>query len=243
MALITGAARRVGRQIAISLARRGCNIALHYRSAEQEAHHLRKKIRELGVRCEVFQADLEEEDECLRLVEEVSSHMSVPSVLVNNASRFYPSRPETASFKSLSGAISINSWAPFVLTREVFRRAGEASVVNLLDARWMEIDLSHFEYDLSKKLLAHITTVMAYAFAPGVRVNAVAPGPVLPPEGKDEGYLERLSMTLPLKKRGYPDDVARAVVFLIESDYITGQTIYVDGGLHLRTQVWREKVE
>ena len=164
------------------------------------------------------------------LAEERAGHLDV---LVNNATVFEPETLETAALDHLVRSVKVNAWAPFVLTRAFARRSGQGRVVNLLDTRVSGLDLAHVGYILSKHLLAVLTRMTAVAFAPGLTVNAVAPGLILPPPGEDEAYLTRLARDLPLKRHGGPEDVARAVLFLLESDFVTGQVVFVDGGRHL----------
>ena len=132
----------------------------------------------------------------------------------------------------------INAWAPFVLGRALARERRGGCIVNLLDSRITDYDAEHAAYHLSKRMLATLTRMMALEFAPRVRVNAVAPGLILPPPGEDDGYLERLKRTNPLERHGEPADVAEAVLFLARSLFVTGQTIFVDGGRHMRGAVY-----
>src|SRR5262249_17591002 len=125
------------------------------------------------------------------------------------------------------------AWAPFTLTRAFAHQTTNGKVVNFIDAQISGSDLSHASYILSKYQLATLTTMTALQYAPGITVNAVAPGPILPPQAKDESYLDGLARSLPLKRHGSLGDITGAVLFLLESDFITGQMIYVDGGRHL----------
>ena len=124
--------------------------------------------------------------------------------------------------------------APLELTRCLAAQGRDGAVVNLLDARVGDYDRQHAAYHLSKRLLAALTRRMAIEFAPRLRVNAVAPGLILPPDGEDEGHFDRLASTNPLQRRGCPEAVAEAVLFLLRSDFVTGQVLFVDGGRHLR---------
>jgi NAD(P)-dependent dehydrogenase (short-subunit alcohol dehydrogenase family) len=127
----------------------------------------------------------------------------------------------------------VNAWAPFVLSRDFSRHVDRGKIINLLDTRITGYDRSHVAYVLSKRMLAVLTSMCALEFAPDFTVNAVAPGLILPPPGKDENYLAGLVKTVPLKKHGGPGDIVDAVLYLLKSDFVTGQTIYVDGGRHL----------
>jgi NAD(P)-dependent dehydrogenase (short-subunit alcohol dehydrogenase family) len=120
-----------------------------------------------------------------------------------------------------------------VLSREFARLAGRGKIVNLLDTKIIGYDRAHVAYILSKHMLSVLTRMCALEFAPGITVNGVAPGLILPPLGKDENYLEQLARSVPLKRHGGPEDVAKAVVYLLTSDFVTGQVIFVDGGRHL----------
>jgi NAD(P)-dependent dehydrogenase (short-subunit alcohol dehydrogenase family) len=232
-ALVTGAARRIGRAVSLALAASGSNVVVHHSRSAREAEALVAEIARLGVRATALGADLGEPDGAEALVglaEERAGHLDV---LVNNASVFEPETLETAALDHLVRDVKVNAWAPFVLTRAFARRSGKGRVVNLLDTRVSGLDLAHVGYILSKHLLAVLTRMTAVAFAPGLTVNAVAPGLILPPPGEDEAYLARLARDLPLKRHGGPEDVVRAVLFLLESDFVTGQVVFVDGGRHL----------
>jgi pteridine reductase len=129
---------------------------------------------------------------------------------------------------------AINAWAPFVLSRAFARQGLEGRIVNLLDTRVAGYDFSHVGYILSKHMLAVLTRMTALEYAPLVTVNAIAPGLILPPPAKDTTYLEALAGSVPLQRHGGAEDIARAMLFLIESPFITGQTVFVDGGAHLK---------
>ena len=131
-------------------------------------------------------------------------------------------------------SIRVNAWAPLVLSRRMAALSSEGRIVNLLDSTLMGYDREHAGDLIGKHALSHLTDMLAIELAPRFTVNAVAPGPILPPAGCGEGYLLTKARELPLKRAGSPQDVARAVVFLLESPFITGQTIFVDGGGHLQ---------
>ncbi len=232
-ALVTGAAKRIGRAVSLALASSGVNVVIHYSRSSHDAETLAADLGRLGVQATPLQADLAEPEEAEALV----GRAGRIDLLVNNASVFEADTLETATLDRLVHAVKINAWAPFVLTRAFARQLGRGKVVNLLDTRVAGLDLAHAGYLLSKQMLAVITRMAAVAFAPGVTVNAVAPGLILPPPGQDEAYLARLARGLPLRRHGGPEDVARAVLFLLESDFITGQVVFVDGGRHLLESV------
>ncbi len=233
-ALVTGGARRIGRSVSLALAAAGANVVVHHRRSQAAAHSLAEEIGRLGVKAAMVQADLEQPSEAEELVARARDLAGPIDLLVNNASIFEQETLEAAAFDRFVRNVKVNAWAPFILTRAFARLAGHGKVVNLLDTRIAGLDLTHAGYILSKQLLATLTRMSAVAFAPGLTVNAVAPGLILPPPGEDEAYLDRLARDLPLARHGSPEDVARAVLFLLQSRFTTGQVVFVDGGAHLR---------
>jgi NAD(P)-dependent dehydrogenase (short-subunit alcohol dehydrogenase family) len=178
-------------------------------------------------------ADFDHPEEADSLIDRARAEAGPIQILVNSASEFQPERLDEMSCAALMRNMTVNAWAPFALTRAFARQAGKGKVVNFIDAQVAGYDLTHASYILSKHLLATLTTMTAVQYAPAVTVNALAPGLILPPEGKDESYLDRLAQSLPLKAHGGLADITRTVLFLLESDFVTGQVIYVDGGRHL----------
>lgn len=232
-ALVTGAARRIGRATALALAAEGANVVLHYRRSAREAEELREHIIGLGTRAWTIEADFGEQGSYVGLLERARELAGPVEILVNNASVFPAGRLETTSLEELLQIVEVNAWAPIALSRAFARPRGKGSIVNILDARIGGHDPHHAAYHLSKQVLAAATKATALEFAPHIRVNAVAPGPILPPEGKDKQYLERVAAKLPLRRHGTPEDVAQAVAFLAQAEFVTGQIVYVDGGQHL----------
>jgi len=220
--------------VSLALASNGANVVVHYSRSAEAATSLVAELEGLGARAVSLQADLAVPEQAEGLMAHARERAGRIDALVNNASVFEPETLEAASLDHLVGDVKVNAWAPFVLTRALARQSGRGKVVNLLDARLAGLDLAHAGYYLSKHILEALTRMTALAFAPGLSVNAVAPGLILPPSGEDEAYLARLARKLPLERHGGPEDVARAVVFLLESDFVTGQVIFVDGGQHLR---------
>ncbi|MCL5103236.1 MAG: SDR family oxidoreductase [Armatimonadetes bacterium] len=234
-ALITGGARRIGRETALTLARAGANIVIHYRSSATEAQELIEEVRKLGVRAWSVQADLSSGKEVDRLIDRAWDTAGPLDILVNNASMFPQSSFFTVTLDELLDNIKIDAWAPFALGRQFAKGTETGHIVNFLDTRTVtDYDWTHVGYLASKHMLGLLTKMMAIQLAPGIAVNAVAPGLILPPEGKGESYLESFKDKLPLKRIGKPEYVAEAVLFLVTSEFITGQVIFVDGGRHVR---------
>ena len=233
-ALVTGAARRIGRAISLALAREGANVAVHYSRSGREAVELAAEIESLGVQAVALGADLADPDQLAGLIERAREALGTIEILVNNASIFPSDTLETLDLAGLERSIEINAWAPLVLTRALAAQSERGHVINLLDSRVSGFDHTHAAYVLSKHVLRAITRTAAIELAPGIAVNGIAPGLILPPAGKDEQYVERLAQTVPLKRSGAPEDIAAAVVYLATSEFVTGETIYVDGGRHLK---------
>ena len=231
--LVTGGAKRIGAQIAVHLASRGYSIALHYNHSRKEADELARRIRDALGECEIFGADLNSPRGTLKLLATVIKKFSNLNALINNASIFERSRLKDLDFKNLDRHFAVNLRAPLILMSQFAKLRSSGVIVNILDTNVAQNKTSYFNYLFTKKSLADLTKMAAVELAPQIRVNAIAPGLILPPERKSDDSLDRLAKNIPLKRRGAPEGIARAVQFLIENDYITGQTIFVDGGEHL----------
>lgn len=224
---------RLGRAIATGLADAGADIVVHYRRSRAQAEEAVAELSDGGVRVDLIQADLSDPGDADSLIDRAWDTAGPIDMLVNSASRFPSSRLESLDFKALTDIVALNAWAPFALTRSLAARIDAGAVVNMLDTRIMGEDLPHAGYHVSKRMLADLTRMTALELAPGIRVNAVAPGYILPPPDQDRAYLERRAREVPLGRPGSPGDIAGAVVYLMSADYVTGQTIFVDGGQHL----------
>ena len=232
-ALVTGGAVRIGRAICEALARERCHVFVHYRHSAAEAAALAANLAGQGVRAEPIEGDLDTEDGCEGLVSRVIEKAGALDILVNNASVFHKDTLRTATREKLTREFTVNLLAPLALMRSFAAASPGGRIVNLLDRRVAAHDPGCLPYLLSKKALAELTQSAALELAPGITVNAVAPGAVLPPPGKGAEYVRDLAGRTPLRGSVSPADVARAVVFLLQSDSITGQIIFVDGGQHL----------
>ncbi len=253
-ALITGAARRIGRETARALAEQGVNVLLHFNSSDAEVRQLAEQLERLGVRAWPVQADFRRPEEYGTLIERAREIAGALDILINNASIFPADSLDTLTWSELSANVEVNAWVPLALSRRFAaglgvtpglarstRGAGApaqnracGSIVNLHDTHLAGFDFEHSGYILSKHMLATLTRMLALELAPNITVNAVAPGLILPPPGADESYLATHAHRLPLQRHGGPRDIAEAIVFLVRSDFITGQVIYVDGGRHLQ---------
>lgn len=232
-ALVTGAGQRIGRAVSEALAAAGVNIVAHYPGEIGETRDLCDAIERYGVRSWAVKADFERRDEYEVLVARSLELSGALDILVNNASIFHGGACDAVQFFDVVRHFQVNAWAPFQLSRDFRRLARKGGIVNLLDSRVTGYDFQHVAYIVSKHALWLLTNMTAIDFAPHVTVNAVAPGLILPPPGKDEVYLDALADTVPLKKHGQVQDVADAVLYLLSAPYVTGQVINVDGGRHL----------
>ncbi|MFH1438613.1 MAG: SDR family oxidoreductase [Pseudomonadota bacterium] len=233
-ALITGSARRLGRATALALAGAGADIVVHYRGSAAEAERVVEEIGGVGRKAWAIGADLAVRREAEGLIERAAQAAGPLTILVNSASVFPPGGLDTITMDDLQKNIELNAWAPLLLGRKFAAQTETGHIVNFLDTKVAGYDWGHAAYHASKVMLELFTRMMAIRFAPGIAVNAVAPGLILPPAGKDGQYLEGLKDSTLLKRAGDPKQVADAVLFLVTSEYITGQVIFVDGGRHLK---------
>jgi NAD(P)-dependent dehydrogenase (short-subunit alcohol dehydrogenase family) len=232
-ALVTGAGVRIGRAIALALADAGMNLLVHYRRSEGEAAEVCRLAEQRGVRAWPIAADFDDPQAASRLIDRAVATAGSLDVLVNSAAVFPPDDLRSMTFDHLMAALRVNAWTAFALSRVFAERVGRGRIVNMLDTRIVDVDWNHVSYILSKQVLFELTKMMALDFAPDITVNAVAPGLILPPPGQTQEYLEKRKETVPLRRFGSPEQIARAVVFLAQSDFITGEVIFVDGGRHL----------
>lgn len=233
-ALVTGAGKRIGRAISLALGEQGVNIVAHYGTSGAEVGSLRTELEKLGVNTWALQANFSRAEEAQALIARALEAADALDILINSASIFDPSTLNDMDIAGILEHMQVNAWAPYLLCREFAKLAGAGQIINLLDSRITDTDRAHVAYILSKKTLADLTRMMALEFAPKIAVNGIAPGLILPPPGKDEAYLRRLADTVPLKRHGGPKDITAAVLYLLNSDFVTGQVLYVDGGRHLK---------
>ncbi len=245
IALVTGAAHRVGRALALALASRGMRLAIHYHASEEEARATARDAGRAsgGAEAWTVRADLGESAAPERLVNEVASHFGSLDVLVNSAAIMVRTPLDEVTPEEWDRTLHLNLRAPFFCARAAARvmRRGEAPasgargvIVNIADLAGLESWPGYIPHGISKAGVIHMTTSLARVLAPEIRVNAIAPGAVLLPESwgpEDAAHLER---TTPLHRLGSPDDVAQALLYLLEADYVTGETLVVDGGRHIR---------
>ena len=235
-ALVTGAARRLGREIALGLARAGWDVAVHYGTSAQEARATVADIEALGRRAVAVQADLADEDQTCAMFDRATSGIGGIRCLVNSASRFEFDRPESFGYRMLLEHVGPNLAAPLALTRKLHDSIAEGEqgvVINLLDQKLENLNPDFFSYTLTKAALLAATRVMAQAFAPRLRVAAVSPGITLISGDQSEAGFRRAHRMAPLGRSSTPEDIVAAVLYLAHARAVTGVNLAVDGGQHL----------
>lgn len=232
-ALVTGGAVRIGRAICEALAREGCRVVIHCRSSVREADELQAALSARGCDARTVQGDLATEQGCYEVMDRAWAHLGPIDFLVNNAAVFRRTRLAGVEENACLDEFRINLLAPLLLTRELAARSRSGAIVNLLDRRVAGHAVEAVPYALSKKALEELTRLTAIELAPGIRVNGVAPGAVLPPPGESGDRLCKLAEETLLNRNPRPVEIADAVVFVLKSESLTGQIIYVDGGRHL----------
>jgi len=242
-ALVTGAAKRLGRSIALHLAASGWDVAIHYRHSAAEAAACAADCRALGVQAEVFSADLADEVACRALVPAVVQHFGRLDAVVNNASTFEHDSAQSFSYAAMDLHWRSNTGPAVLLAQALHQHLSErvpgaaaaGAVVNLLDQKLWNPNPDFFSYTLSKAALQAATTLLALALAPQLRIMGVAPGLTLSSHLLSEEQFARLHRLSPLGQSSNPEDVAEAVRFVLDNRALTGSTLLVDGGQHL----WR----
>lgn len=235
--LVTGAGKRLGRHIALHMARSGWDVAIHYRQSIEEALETADQCRQWGGRSHVFAAEFDNEASCRSLLPKVISHFGRVDAVVNNAAVFEHDDIANFRFESMERHWKINTGTPLLLAQELANHSAQAGhkgvIVNLLDQKLWNINPDFLSYTLSKAALEAATRMLALALAPKIRVVGIAPGLTLTSHMLSEARFTELHQRSPLGKSSSPDDVASAVEFAIRNQSITGSTIMIDGGQHL----------
>lgn len=233
--LVTGAAKRLGRAVAMALGQRGAKIAVHYHRSRREAERLARDITDgFGRDAEIFRADLSDPRQVRRMADSVAKRFGQMHVLVNNASLYERSRFGDTSVKEWDAHLDINVRAPFILSQALaplMVKSGGGKIINIADWAAHRPYTDYIPYCVSKAALLCLNSALAKELAPDIQVNAILPGPLLLPDNSSRRSAEAVIRATPLKRLGLPEDLAHAVLFLIESgDFMTGAAIPVDGG-------------
>ncbi|HSB79549.1 MAG TPA: SDR family oxidoreductase [Candidatus Methylomirabilis sp.] len=236
VAVVTGAAKRVGRSIALALAERGAELVIHYRDSEREAQEVLALAKRAGGKPVAVRGDLSIAADAERLIQTAVQAFGRIEILVNSAAIFHRTPFETLTAEEWDRFLNVNLKAPFLLCRqagEIMLRQGRGKIINLADIAGMKAWAEYIPYSVSKAGMISLTQGLAKALAPSIQVNAIAPGAILLPEGTTPEEREQAIRRVPLKRLGSPEDIARAVIYLIENDFITGEVLTLDGGQHL----------
>lgn len=234
LALVTGAAHRLGKAFVLALARKGYAIFLHYRSSEVQASNTATEIRTLGVPVYLSQADLTDSKKIVSLFEYVDKVPHPLKVLVNSAAIMPVGDARTLSVNDWDAALDLNLRAPFILAQEAAKRMKDGGlIINVTDVGAHKNWSRYPSYTVSKAGLETLTKILARAFAPSIRVNAIAPGLVLQSDLVSPEEWNRLIERLPLKRAATVEEIASALDFLLDNQYVTGQTLMIDGGYSL----------
>lgn len=234
-ALITGSADRIGKAVAIHLAKQGYNLILHYNSSKEKAQKVKDEIESgySGLKVELLQINFLQENDFNQIFQDLKKKKITIEILVNCASDFIKSNFKEEGSELLDKEMTINFKIPYLLTKAFAKVYGKGNIINFVDTKVTKNSTVHLDYILSKKLLKDFTRISAVELAPDIRVNGIGPGLILPPEGEDESYLMNLAQNIPLKTIGNLEEILKAVQFILDSKFFTGQILYIDGGEHL----------
>lgn len=236
VAMVTGSGRRVGRAIAVALGAKGMRVVVHYNGSGDGARETAALIEKAGGQAHVIRGDLRDPATPAQLVDAATKRFGALDVLVNSAAVMVRTPFGEVTAEQWDSMFALNLRAPFLLSQaaapELGRKGG--AIINIADLAAFESWPAYVPHSITKTGIVQMTRALARVLAPRVRVNAVAPGAVLLPDDWDEASRDHLIATTPLQRLGSAEDVARAVVYLVEADYVTGDTLIVDGGRHVR---------
>jgi pteridine reductase len=236
VAIVTGGAVRLGKALALALAEHGARVVVHYGSSAAPAQATVRQIQAMGSDALAIQADLSQPGQTPSIVERAAAYFGQVDILVNSAAIFEPGNWDDTTEANWDRHFAINLKSPFFLSQAFAVHVGReraGHIVNIADWRGVRPGTGHVAYTLTKAALIAMTKSLAQALAPNIQVNAIAPGMILPPPGQDQAYLERWAHQIPAQRVGSPEEVARALIFLLRSDFVTGDLIFVTGGQHL----------
>ena len=237
IAIVTGGAVRLGKTLALALAGAGCDIALHFHSSREAAEETATEIRDRGVRAVTVRADFSTPDKAAKFVfERTVSELGPVAILVNSAAIFEPGTLGTTTTDQWDRQFAVNLETPFRLAREFSHRRIQGKpgqIINITDWRATRPSVGHLTYTLTKSALVSLTTILAQELAPEIQVNAIAPGAILPASQANVSEFDRLAERIPLRRTGKPADIADAMLYLLRSDFLTGEVLHVTGGEQL----------
>ena len=236
VALVTGAGRRVGRAIAVALGAQGMRVAVHYNESVEGARDTASMIEDVGGSAALMRADLSQVTACEQLIDALVLEHGELHTLVNSAAVMQRTPVGSVTEQDWEAMFALNVRAPFFLAQHAapVLRLAKGNIVNIADLAAFETWTEYIPHGMTKAAVVQMTRALAHALAPEVRVNGVAPGVVLLPEGFNADEAEHLRRTTPLRRIGKPEDVADAVLYLVRAEFVTGEVITIDGGRHVR---------
>lgn len=237
-AFITGGAKRLGAETALSLAEQGSNCIIHYNRSQDEAEELCKLLINRGVKAWALQADFTDPRKAGLAVHQGISLAGSLEILILSASLYKENTLYNTEPEDFHRNLDINALAPLYAARAFAAQKREGSIISILDSRMEDYDKNHIAYHISKRVLYSFTRMMSLEFAPLLRVNGIAPGIILPEEGKDDSSLEQAAKGNLLGRIGTVKEFTETLLFLIKNRFITGQVVFVDGGRNLRGKVY-----
>ena len=229
-AIVTGGAIRIGRAMALHLARKGFNIALLYHSSGTDSAATIAEAQAHGIKCQGYAGDLRNLAEAESVIGNVLKDFEDVELLVNSAANFIQENVEQTEVETLVDTLNLNLMAPYLLMREYKRKVNKGLVVNILDERVAKTIPTFAAYSVSKVGLKHLTELAAMEWGKSVRVNGIAPGLILPPQGGPADYLEKAAQKVPTGTHGSLEDILKALDYLMENTFVNGETLFVDGG-------------
>ena len=233
--LITGSSKRIGRSIALKLAEKGFNIAIHYNKSRKESDSLQKELETYKVKVKTFKLDLQKTNRIKPFFKSIVNYFGEINVLINNASTFEFDSIKSSTINSYDKHLDVNLKAPFFLSKYFVEAIGKkkGNIINILDQRVMNTTPYFTSYTISKSALLTLTRSLALSLAPKIRVNAIAPGPTLKSIRQTKGEFEKQILRTPLKKKVSLEEINNGILFLLKSETITGQTILLDSGQNM----------
>jgi len=228
--LITGSANRIGKEIAICLAKLGYNIAIHYNTSEKDAKKTLQEVISNDVNAGIFQSNLSNEKNCNTLFEEVEKNIGKISILINNASTFRKNTIQNTTSKEIEEDLYVNLIAPFILSKCIFKKNQKGKIINISD--WKTARTNRFSYGISKAAVYGLTKSLSLSMAPNYQVNEIALGAILPPVDSPNRKTEKINLG-PIGRTAKIEEVTSCIEMLINNDFITGERIFIDGGRHV----------
>lgn len=229
-AIVTGGAIRIGRAMALHLAEKGFDIALLYHKSGTVSEETIQKIKSHGVHCQGYPEDLRKLEDAELFLGKVLRDFDNVELLINSAANFIQENIEQTRLETLVDTLNLNLMAPYLLMREYKRKVNKGLIVNVLDERVEKTIPTFAAYSVSKVALKHLTELAAVEWGQTVRVNGIAPGLILPPQGGPPDYLEKAAQNVPTRTHGEVENLLQALDYLMENQFVNGDTLFVDGG-------------